>query len=113
MNKWGYGMNSPIELLGTGNIHNCYVRYFFTMGIFFGCLTLLFYIIFVCSVYFKKNIPSSLVGFLIAFAFANYGEDFFVGVGSSIFICFNIVLGLIFYFQQKNKKYEVCDSLSI
>lgn len=104
MDKWGYGMNAPTELLGTGNVHNCYVRFLFTMGIFFGCLTILFYVIFVISTFFKKNVPNSLIGFLIGYALANYGEDFFVGIGSAVFICFSFVLGLIYYFQLNNEK---------
>lgn len=104
LNPLGYGMNAPLELIGTGNIHNCYIRFLLTIGIFFTTLMVISLIFFILSLFTKrsKNVPKSLIGFAIAYGLANYGEDFFVGIGSSIFIALCFTLGLIFFFQNKN-----------
>lgn len=98
-NYMGYGMNAPLELLGTGNVHNCYVRFLLTMGYPFTILMVLCLILLITTAFFDKKIPKTLVGFLIGYCLANFGEDFFVGVGSSIFIYVILTIGLLGYYK--------------
>ena len=95
-NKMGYGMNAPDELLKTGNVHNCYIRFLITMGYPFTIAMMIIYFILICKLLFVKKIriPKALIGFFIAYAFANSGEDYFAGLGSSMFIYILILIGI-------------------
>jgi hypothetical protein len=104
MNPLGYGMNAPLELIDTGNIHNCYVRFLLTMGYPFTILTLLCLLILILFVAKDKKVPKPLVGFLFGYILANYGEDFFVGVGSSMFIYVVMTIGLISFYSLKKEE---------
>jgi hypothetical protein len=101
LNPFGNGMDAPLELLNTGNVHNSYVRYIFTMGYFFGISTILIFITLIWFAIKNNRIPRPLVGFLLGFALACYGEDFFIGLGSSIFVYLLITIGLINYYDVK------------
>ena len=103
MNPLGNGMNAPLELIDTGNIHNCYVRFLLTMGYPFTILTLLCLLILILFVAKDKKVPKPLVGFLFGYILANYGEDFFVGVGSSMFIYVVMTIGLISFYSFKKE----------
>lgn len=95
LNPFGYGMNAPMELIKTGNIHNCYIRYLLSMGVIFTVGAFVFYFIYLLKVYFEKNeVSKSLLGFLFAYTLMNFGEDYFVGLGSIMYIYFLFVLGL-------------------
>ena len=109
---WGYGLDKPVALLKTGNVHNNYLRYIFTMGYFFSSICFLFLFIFLIKLASNfKKIPGSILGFIVAFITANYGEDYFVGPGSSALIVFFISIGLSLTFIDRNEiikiiKYE-------
>jgi hypothetical protein len=100
LNYNGYGMDAPFLLLGTGNVHNCYIRFLLTMGFFFSIVTIFFYLRLLLILFFKKVevLPRSLKAFMLAFALSNYAEDFFVGLGSSMLIYLAIIIGFISYF---------------
>jgi O-antigen ligase len=98
---WGQGMDAPLELLNTGNVHNSYIRYLLTMGYVYGSLAIAIFVLLLFAVLMDRKIPRALVGFFIGYALACYGEDFFVGVGSSIFIYMMILIGLINYYATK------------
>lgn len=104
INPLGYGMNAPLELISTGNIHNCYIRFLLTMGYPFTILSLLFFFGMIVLAFYDKKIPKPIIGFLIGYALANYGEDFFVGIGSSMFIYVVLAIGLLSYYSIFNKK---------
>jgi len=101
---WGNGMDSNMRLANSGNMHNCYIRYLLNMGLVFSLLSFMFYIIYiVTTILFKWNtIPRCLIGYLLAYTFWNIGEDFYVGIGSSIFIFFNVIIGLITFYSRPN-----------
>lgn len=103
LNPMGNGMNAPLELVDTGNIHNCYVRFLLTMGYPFTILTLLCLFLLIVFVVKDKKVPKPLVGFLFGYLLANYGEDFFVGVGSSMFIYVIMTIGLISFYSLKKE----------
>lgn len=95
---WGYGMDANLKLVGTHNIHNVYLRYLLNMGVFFTLLSFGFYFLFVLKILCKhKIIPGALLGFLIAFTLNNFGEDFLVGIGSSIIVYFMFIIGFIVF----------------
>jgi hypothetical protein len=100
-NPLGNGMNAPLELIKSGNIHNCYVRFLLTMGYPFTIVTLCFFFILVILAVKDKKIPRPLSGFLLGYAIANFGEDFFVGVGSSMFVYVIMAIGLLSYYNLK------------
>ncbi|KQK27501.1 O-antigen ligase family protein [Chryseobacterium aquaticum] len=106
MNPLGNGMNAPLELVGSGNVHNCYVRFLLTMGYPFTIITLLFFALIIFFAWKDKKVPRPLVGFLIGYVLANFGEDFYVGIGSSMFIYVILTIGLISYFSLIKNKYE-------
>lgn len=102
-NFWlGNGMHASEVFAGTGNMHNCYIRFVLHMGIIFTVLTLLMYFLSILSVFAKKNkVPLILPGYLIIYALMNVGEDYFVGLGSSAFIYMLFIYGFINYFLTK------------
>lgn len=104
LNPMGNGMDAPLELINTGNIHNCYVRFLLTMGYPFTIITLACFFLLILVAVKDKSAPKPLVGFLLGYALANYGEDFFVGVGSSMFIYVVLTIGLLSYFRLKKEK---------
>ncbi|QQV03379.1 MULTISPECIES: O-antigen ligase family protein [Chryseobacterium] len=106
MNPLGNGMNAPLELVGSGNVHNCYVRFLLTMGYPFTIIILLFFALIIFFAWKDKKVPRPLVGFLIGYVLANFGEDFYVGIGSSMFIYVILTIGLISYFSLIKNKYE-------
>ena len=96
-NLWfGNGMDAPIKLINTGNIHNCYLRYLLTMGLFFTLLSFLFYFIFFMKILRSlKKVPNVLIGFVFAYTVMNIVEDYYMGIGSSAFLSFLIIVGFI------------------
>lgn len=104
VNPLGYGMNAPLELINTGNIHNCYIRFLLTMGYPFTIFSLIFFFAIIVIAFYDKKAPKPIVGFLIGYALANYGEDFFVGIGSSMFIYVIFAIGLLSYYTIFSKK---------
>lgn len=100
----GNGMNAPMELVGTGNIHNSYVRFLLTMGYPFTIFTLFCFLLLMFFGWKDKNVPRPLIGFLFGYALANYGEDFFVGIGSSMFIYVVMTIGLLSYYSLRKEK---------
>lgn len=98
----GNGMNANQTIANIGNMHNCYIRFMLNMGFVFTFLCLLQYTLSLFSVFTKlKYIPSVLLGFLISFALMNIGEDYFVGLGSSVFIYVLFIYGFINYYLEK------------
>ncbi|MFD0931600.1 O-antigen ligase family protein [Psychroflexus salinarum] len=96
---WGNGMDANLQIANTGNMHNSYIRFVLNMGIIFTIFTLLMYLFSIISTYTKRSkVPLILTGFLLVFAVANIGEDFFVGLGSSVFIYLLFIYGFINYF---------------
>ena len=105
-NLWfGYGMDAPMKLVDTGNIHNCYLRYLLMIGLFFTIISFLFYFLFIIQIWrTRKNVPSVLIGFILAFTVMNFAEDYYVGIGSSAFLSFLVIVGfVIYYLNQPNK----------
>lgn len=101
---WGNGMYANELLVDTGNMHNCYIRYLLNMGLVFFFISFSFYVFYIIKIILNiKTTDRVLIGFIIAYTFANIGEDFFVGVGSSVFIYFCIIVGFI-TFDLTNKK---------
>lgn len=96
-NYQGFGMNSPSIMLGTGNVHNCYVRFVFTIGLPLSIITMIIYSLLLFSIifYFHDYEIRICFAFLIGLLLANFGEDFFVGIGSGIFIYHSIIIGYI------------------
>lgn len=93
---WGHGMDANMRLVGTGNMHNCYLRYVLNMGLIFTLLSFAFYIVYLGRIFLNiQRINGALIGFIVAFTFANFGEDFYVGIGSSLFCYFCIIIGFI------------------
>jgi len=104
-NLWfGNGMDANLRIANTGNMHNCYIRFVLNMGLFFTIHALTMYLLSISSVYTKKNVPLILVGYLVAFALMNVGEDFFVGLGSSAFVYLLFIYGFINYYISKPKR---------
>lgn len=101
LNPFGYGMNAPLELIGTGNVHNAYIRFLLTMGYPMTIITLACFFLLLWVAVKDKMTPKPLVGFLFGYALANYGEDFFVGVGSSMFIYVVLTIGMLSYSNLK------------
>lgn len=107
---WGYGMDAPDKLVNS-NIHNNYLRYLFTMGRFFTLFTLIPLVLFygyICKKFLNK-IPNSLIGFVLAYAVLNFGEDYFIGVTSTSSMSFAFVLGIMIYYI---KSYNTNENLS-
>ena len=98
-NFWfGNGMDANWRIVGIGNMHNSYIRFLLNMGIIYTVLALLMYFISIASAHFNKRVPPVFVGYLIAFALMNVGEDFFVGLGSVVFVNLLFVYGFINYY---------------
>ncbi len=99
---WGYGMNASVELVNTGNLHNCYLFYLLTMGTIYTGIALSFLGLFLTKLFiYRVRVPAVLVGFIFAFVVMNFGEDYFVGPGSSVFVYFLISVGLVMHFLEK------------
>lgn len=95
----GNGMNANIEISSTGNMHNSYIRFLLNMGLVFTVLALLQYFISLFLIFkMRKKIPLSLFAFMLAYTVANIGEDYFVGLGSSMFVYVLLTYGLINYY---------------
>jgi hypothetical protein len=104
---WGNGMNANMVIAGTGNMHNCYIRFVLNMGIFFTVLALLMYFLSILSIFAnKRKVPLILTGYLAIYALMNVGEDYFVGIGSSAFIYMLFIYGLINYYLTQHKPYN-------
>lgn len=102
---WGNGMDANEAIAHVGNMHNCYLRFMLNMGMFFTTLSLLFYFsLIVDTIRHNKTVPFVLSGYLIAFALMNIGEDFFVGVGATDYICTLFIFGFINYYWKREKK---------
>jgi hypothetical protein len=101
----GNGLDSPEILLGTGNVHNSYVRYLLTMGVPIGAFAisiLMFFLFFqICDNHLNRNKPLGI--FFLIFLVSSFGEDFFVGFGSSIFICINLTIAYISLEEKNNQ----------
>lgn len=96
---WGNGMDANYRVADTGNMHNCYIRFLLNMGGIFSALALLMYILSIRESFLeRKKVPFILLGYLLAFALMNVGEDFFVGLGSSVFIYLLFIYGFINYY---------------
>lgn len=100
---WGNGMDAHLTQAMAVNVHNCYIRYLLNMGLFFTLFSFVFYIRYLRSILSPtlNNVPGCLVGFIFALTFWNFGEDFFVGLGSSIFVFFTVVTGFISFYSSK------------
>lgn len=104
---WGNGMNANMVIAGTGNMHNCYIRFVLNMGIFFTVLALLMYFLSILSIFAnKRKVPLILTGYLAIYALMNVGEDYFVGIGSSAFIYMLFIYGFINYYLTQHKPYN-------
>lgn len=104
---WGNGMNANMVIAGTGNMHNCYIRFVLNMGIFFTVLALLMYFLSILSIFAnKRKVPLILTGYLVIYALMNVGEDYFVGIGSSAFIYMLFIYGFINYYLTQHKPYN-------
>lgn len=102
---WGYGMDACEKLLNTGNVHNNYLRYLFTMGTVFSSVIFVSLYLFVVGLLRNRNdFPGSLLGFIISFIIANYGEDYFVGPGSASLVVFFISIGICMYYIERNTR---------
>ncbi|MDD4515971.1 O-antigen ligase family protein [Massilibacteroides sp.] len=100
---WGNGLDANYSIADTGNMHNCYIRFLLNMGVFFTVVSLLFYFGSIISVLIKRrSVPLLLGAFLLTFALMNIGEDYFIGLGSSIFIYILFIYGFINYFLTKD-----------
>lgn len=100
---FGNGMNAPQELVNSGNIHNCYLRYLLMMGLFFTVLIFTIYSYFLMSIIkLRKRLPKVLIGFILAYTIMNLVEDYYVGLGSSAFLSFLIIVGLIIAYLSKS-----------
>ncbi|MPM89094.1 hypothetical protein SDC9_136202 [bioreactor metagenome] len=98
-------MDANEAIAHVGNMHNCYLRFMLNMGMFFTTLSLLFYFsLIVDTIRHNKTVPFVLSGYLIAFALMNIGEDFFVGVGATDYICTLFIFGFINYYWKREKK---------
>lgn len=96
---WGNGMDANMVIVGTGNMHNVYIRFLLNMGIVFTVISLLMYLLsVVASVTAKQKVPLILAGYLLVYALMNVGEDYFVGLGSSAFIYMLFIYGFINYY---------------
>lgn len=101
----GNGMNANIIISNTGNMHNSYIRFLLNMGLVFTVLALANYFLSIFNIIRNyKKIPLILAAFLVAYSLASYGEDYFVGLGSSMFIYILIIYGLINYFLKFNEQ---------
>ncbi|RZJ47695.1 MAG: hypothetical protein EOO44_22115 [Flavobacterium sp.] len=96
---WGWGMNAPMELIGTGNMHSVYVRMLLTMGYFFTVLALIPLIVILYKLFLDKNVPKVLLGFFVGLLAASFGEDFIIGLGSSLFIYILFFISLLNYYK--------------
>lgn len=95
----GNGMNANNIFANTGNMHNCYIRFILNMGLIFTLIALIQYVLSIFYVLINRNkVPVVILAFLIAYTVANFGEDYFVGLGSSMFIYIMILYGLINYY---------------
>lgn len=99
-NSWGWGMDAPMELIGTGNMHNVYVRMLLTMGYFFTILAIIPLILLLLNIVFDRRVPKVLIGFFVGLLAASFGEDFIIGLGSSLFVYILLFLGLINYYTK-------------
>lgn len=97
---WGNDMNAPLRILNTGNVHNCYLRFLLSMGLIFTIFSFVFYGRYIRIILSRKYrvVPPSLIAFIVAFTIMNFGEDFFVGMGSSVIIYFFMIIGLISFY---------------
>ncbi|RCU42602.1 O-antigen ligase domain-containing protein [Chryseobacterium lacus] len=99
---WGNGMDANEVIAGTGNMHNCYIRFVLNMGIVFTVLSLLMYFLSIITSFTQKHkVPLILAGYLVVYALMNLGEDYFVGIGSSAFIYMLFIYGFINYYLTK------------
>lgn len=107
-NFWlGNGMNANMLIAGTGNMHNCYIRFVLNMGIVFTVLALLMYFLSILSIFAnKRKVPLILTGYLAIYGLMNVGEDYFVGIGSSAFIYMLFIYGFINYYLTQPKAYN-------
>lgn len=95
----GNGMNANIVISETGNMHNSYIRFVLNMGLVFTILSLLQYLISLYYIFLNRSkIQLVILAFLIAYTLANFGEDYFVGLGSSMFIYVLMIYGLVNYY---------------
>lgn len=90
----GYGMNAPIDVVGSGNIHNSYLRLALMIGV-----PLTFFIMILLSIslllsFINKN---NCFFILLSFCMISFGEDFLVGIGSACLFFF------LFSFHLENK----------
>lgn len=104
-NIWGYGMYAPQELVGTGNIHNCYLRYLLTMGVIPTIIAFLFYFYFIFKSFYRTRIPVVLLAIILSFTIMNYAEDYYMGIGSTATIYFFMIIGYILYYLDIRRKY--------
>jgi len=100
---WGNGMEATLQITGSGNMHNVYLRFILNMGVIFTVFVFLMYLMMLISTVAKRNtVPLILPGYLLIYALMNLGEDFFVGVGSAAFVYMLFVFGFINYYYFKD-----------
>ncbi len=87
----GNGMISQELYLGTGNVHNSYVRIIFMVGVAFGFISCGLIILGNVIAFLKSNIQSFAFKIFPLFVLGmSIGEDYLVGVGSCL---------MFYYFQ--------------
>jgi O-antigen ligase len=100
---WGNGMEATLQITGSGNMHNVYLRFILNMGVIFTVFVFLMYLMMLISTVAKRNTVSLILpGYLLIYALMNLGEDFFVGVGSAAFVYMLFVFGFINYYYFKD-----------
>jgi hypothetical protein len=82
----GAGLLSQMTEIGTGNLHNGYLRMILMIGIPLSIICFIIWgVLLVQSLMLEKKTNGPKI-FLIAFSAMNIGEDFFFGLGSSMFL---------------------------
>jgi hypothetical protein len=100
---FGWGMNAPMDLLDTGNIHNSYYRVILMVGAPLAVLFCFFLVLFIINTFRDVNKFSELKVFILSFFLLSIGEDFLVGIGSAMFYYFLLAIPLSMNLASRKK----------
>lgn len=99
----GYGTDSRLEMIGSGNAHNTYIALFLFAGYIGGVILSLIYILAsTAGVFFQRdavragmgNLNAICSAYLISLASMAFGEDAPLGIGSPWFIYILMAVGI-------------------
>lgn len=97
----GYGMEGQISCVGTGNVHNSYLRIAVMIGI---PLAIVFYSLYYISIFrFYKTSKNYYIGvYFLILPFSLFGEDYIAGFASPFFAFMVFIIALYINDQKYN-----------